>query len=182
MYAKIPQDRARHLRGARYLAAAALALGTATAGLSTAQAAAAPAESDRNTEHCYVVLEKLEPGQETSTVKSKECVGPGEQRTSAAGTLLMTWYQHANYKGAVTHIEGDDGKCDSSGYGIRATNYFWRESLSSYRVWNDCWYSKLWSDVNYGGTPSGTNFGDQHYLGVHNDNVASLQINKSGQF
>ncbi|EFE72113.1 hypothetical protein DKG34_37755 [Streptomyces sp. NWU49] len=89
--------------------------------------------------YCSVVVERVKPGEKVSRVKSRTC---SDDRTTAAtmsssaGTLLITWYQHAGYGGGMTHVYGDYGPCDRSGYVLDAGMS--RYMISSFETYNSC--------------------------------------------
>ena len=162
------------LRPAILSAVAVVAVGAPGA----AQASPAPVAGGSAT-HCVIKLAKLEPGQTESRVISSECVTGNQQPTAAQGDyLLMTWYQHMDYQGNSTKVYGD-AACDTYGYGISYTGWLWKNSMSSYRVFNRCNLSRMYTDKNYGGVASSWKNGSQHYLGrTFNDNVGSLWIKR----
>jgi hypothetical protein len=160
-------------------AAAVLTSIGATSAISPATAVEA-AEDPAQSTHCYIVLEPLQPGAAVSQVRSRECVQPGEKRTTQRGLLLMTWYEHANFNpngGRSTSLEGSAGPCDSDGYGFRDTGG-WRRLISSYKLFNQCDWFRGWTGTNYGGTSPGWFYGTQNgYVGpTLNDNTGSIQI------
>lgn len=126
--------------------------------------------------HCIITLDKLQPGQTESRVISHECVFGDQQPVTAQGDyLLMVWYQHKDYYGASTSIKGV-APCDNAGYGISDTGY-WREFISSYKVFNRCNTSRMFTLPKWSGTGSGVRYSSQRYLGsTFNDNVGSFWI------
>ncbi|QKV72389.1 hypothetical protein [Amycolatopsis sp. Hca4] len=53
-----------------------------------------------------------------------------DEAAVAASTLLMTWYENADYGGGSKEIYGSSGTCDHSGYRV-TPNSEWRGKLSS---------------------------------------------------
>lgn len=88
--------------------------------------------------YCSVVVERVKPGEKVSRVKSRTCSDDRTTATtsSSAGTLLITWYQHAGYGGGMTHVYGDYGPCDRSGY-VLDTGMS-RYTISSFETYNSC--------------------------------------------
>lgn len=118
--------------------AATLSVAASLIGLvALAPQASASATPDRT--YCSVVVERVKPGDKVSQVKSRTC---SDSRTTAAATnssaatLLMTWYQHADYGGSVTDVYGDYGPCDAAGY-VLDTGLS-RYMISSFRTYNSC--------------------------------------------
>ena len=87
--------------------------------------------------YCTVVVERVKPGEKASRVKSRTCSDDNSTATRrSAGTLLMTWYQHARFGGDMTHVYGDYGPCDGSGY-LLDTGLS-RYMISSFETYNNC--------------------------------------------
>lgn len=168
----------------RSLTAAVSAVVLSAAGVPTsAQASPAPAANE-SPRYCDITLAPLEPGQTQSRVISRECFsGKQQPQTQTAqeedtDTLLMVWYQHMGWQGNYQRIKGSD-PCDSSGYGIRNTGWLWGHTLSSYRVFNSCNLSKVYTETGFGGTSSSWIDGDVHHFGsTFNDNIWSIWIKR----
>ncbi|MFF3443535.1 hypothetical protein [Streptosporangium sp. NPDC002721] len=131
--------------------------------------------------HCRVVLDKLRPGEKISRVLSRTCADRQESLNINQDLLIMTWYQDLNYGGLSTVVEGAYGPCDANGYGIRDTGAWvagWRNIITSYKVWNNCYYSLYYTAINYGGDGSHpVHEGNNSYVGDHfNDRVRSILI------
>lgn len=78
-----------------------------------------------------MVVERVKPGERFSRVKSRTCSDTGRAAVNRSGrTLLMTWYEHAEYGGDNTDVYGDYGPCDADGY-VLSTGTWWR-SISSF--------------------------------------------------
>src|SRR5688500_12796 len=142
----------------------------------------APTGSER---HCRVVLAKLKPAEATSRVLSRTCADRKEDLAINQGTLLMTWYEHRDYGGLSTYVEGDYGPCDSEGYAITDVGgpwdpyypYWWRNGISSFQVFSNCYNVTAWEGVNFGGYRVGSWSGSRKYVGdVANDIIRSLTI------
>ena len=150
-------------------------------GVAHAPAAHAASQSITQGERCQIVLAKLQPGEQTSRVLSSQCA-QGNQQLAApqSGTLLMTWYVDANYGGRSTNIYGDAGPCDSSGYGISYVNNWttqnWNDVISSFKVWNNCTWTRAYTNANYGGKCQLYD-GNTSYVGARmNDQISSFWI------
>ncbi len=109
---------------------------------------------------------------------------------AASGTLLVSFYRDQGFGGQSVFIKGNDGPCDSSGYGIKSMGTaegWWYtidpvgeavlQSASSYRVYNSCNETIMYTGGNYGGTSSGARFGDQTFVGnTFNDKIRSFRM------
>jgi hypothetical protein len=137
------------------------------------------ASGDRPTaeRHCRVVLDRLQAGEQFSRVLSRTCADRPEGLHINAGTLLITWYEHADFGGASTYVEGQYGPCDREGYGIRDVGWLWENNISSYKLWNNCYHARLYTALNYGGSAHLKDGTVINYVGNElNDNIRSLQI------
>jgi hypothetical protein len=130
--------------------------------------AAAPAR-------CIIVLEEAAPGTATLTAVER-C---GDAQYLAAQTTdryqLMTWYAEADYRGWGEAIYGKLGPCDRDGYRLDTNNGlgYWNRNLSSYRVYDPCWFSAMTN--NQGETTDRA--GDVSFVGAQfNDNVAAIRV------
>ncbi|MER6290170.1 hypothetical protein [Streptomyces sviceus] len=104
-----------------------------------AQAASSARAADTGVEgkYCAVVVEPVKPGEKVSRVKSRTCSDTGTAAVNRSGrTLLMTWYEHAEYGGGSTDVYGDYGPCDADGY-VLSTG-LWRYTISSFITYNSC--------------------------------------------
>jgi hypothetical protein len=154
-------------------------------------------EEDKQEPRCVLFLESLKPDQQQSKIVSIKCAPEGETlHAAASGTLLMTWYEDANFGGWSTQIRGNDGPCDSAGYGIPnlANDFivggplqepfpgFWNDRISSFKAWNRCTTVDAYSDSNWGGNQrrwsDPNSFGIAvNYVGdVLNDQISSFWI------
>jgi hypothetical protein len=132
------------------------------------------------TEQCQVVLDALQPDEPTSSVLSSHCVQGNQQLVAPqTSTLLMTLYKDKAYGGGSTRIYGNGPACDSSGYGIpnlSAWGSSWNDSVSSYKVWNNCNWSEIYSNINYGGVCE-YNHGNVPWVGsLLNDQISSIRV------
>jgi hypothetical protein len=132
------------------MAAAASATVFAMAGTFASTATA----DSREAQQCVIVLDELQPGQTSSRVLSHTCTtGTQADKAHPAGaqdTLLMTWYADSDFNGASTQVRGDDGGCDSSGYGIAYVGDDWNDRISSWKLWGTCNSVTLYDNRNYG--------------------------------
>jgi len=130
------------------------------------------------TEQCQVLIAPLQPGKQTSSVLSSQCVQGNQQLVAPlASTLLITLYKDKAYGGASTRIYGNGPACDSSGYGIpNLAAGGWNDSVSSYKVWNNCNFSQIYSNSNYGGVCE-YNYGNVPWVGsLLNDQISSIWV------
>lgn len=122
------------------------------------------AAADGSPQHCFVLIDKLQPGETTSNVVEQGCsADEAEANTFAAAddrTLIMTWYSDANYEGDSTKVYGKAGECDDAGYGIPNVGVWddlewpfggWNDRISSFKTWNYCNHAAAYQHENYGG-------------------------------
>ncbi|KAB2352314.1 peptidase inhibitor family I36 protein [Actinomadura rudentiformis] len=129
--------------------------------------------------HCRVVLDRVQPGEEASRVTSRTCSTDRAELGINAKTLLMTWYEHSNYNGWSTYVEGDWGPCDRVGYKILDTGNTWRNMISSFKVWNSCDNVHAYQETNLKGTNMWYH-GNRSYVGdTMNDKIRSIWIQSS---
>jgi hypothetical protein len=183
------------------VASLALLAASMTAGCAAPGDGAAPADtaaalaSASSVPVCRIVLEKIRPGESESRVYSRDCYDRQQEMLAAkkvepfASTLLMTWYADINFGGRSTFIEGKDGPCDHSGYGIRNVDGWaggWNDVISSFKSWNHCNVTWGYTDINYGGlsqkwyNPYGANSVDAlevSWVGTpENDKISSFRV------
>lgn len=132
-------------------------------------------------QHCRIVLDKIRPGEKFSRVRSRTCADRQESLGINQSLLIMTWYQDAGFGGISAAIEGSGGPCDAGGYGVRDTDAWvwgWSHIISSYKVWNNCYWSLYYTGTNYGGAGSHpAHGGNNYYVGDQfNDQVRSILI------
>lgn len=130
-------------------------------------------------QRCYIVLAKLKPGESTSRVVSSECITGNQRRTTTAGTLLMTWYFDADFvTPAAGGIEGEAGGCDFDGYRLSTIGLTMSRNISSYKLWNNCFWFKGWTNFNFTGSTPGWVAGTaKPYIGdLLNDNLRSARL------
>jgi hypothetical protein len=157
-------------------------LATAAAQANTGSTTAAGGDM-KGQQHCRIVLDKLHPGEQFSKVISQTCADRRDDLHINAGTLLIIWWLHADYQGYSLTIEGAYGPCDLDGYGIRDTGnpwdpfypYWWRNNISSFKLYNSCNYAALYKGINYGGYGDARR-GNQSNLGGMNDQVRSIRL------
>jgi hypothetical protein len=107
-------------------------------GAARAQVAAPPT-------NCIIVLDRAAAVTKTSTAVEK-CGSASYLAAAAADRYqVMTWYAGANYGGWGESIYGKQGPCDRQGYRLDTTNGlgYWSRNLSSYRVYDPCWFSAM---------------------------------------
>ncbi|MFC8350067.1 hypothetical protein [Streptomyces sp. NPDC057280] len=134
----------------------------------------ASASEPANAKHCAVVVERVKPQEKVSRVKSRTCSEAGTQAVSVSGrTLLVTWYEHAEYGGASTDIYGDYGPCDAAGYVLTA-DWWWRKSISSFITYNSC--DGQQAVLNNGGAVYYYGFGTPYVGAQANDNIGWFKV------
>lgn len=175
--------RRRHDRLATALASIAVLAATGT---TITPAFAAPTRSDEvgvtpgSVRHCVIVLDKIRPGETTSRVRAHECAVGKLPRIAASSTLLMTWYQYTSFGGESTRIEGYDGPCDSSGYGISDVGAgwwggsWWDNRISSFKVYNHCNWTTYFTNVNYGGDGSASRGSERDVGDLVDNRISSM--------
>ena len=120
---------------------------------------------------CQILIGKAAGPKHLSPVLSSECAKPGERLTTAAtNTLLMVWYTGYNYSGRSTKIYGQEGPCDSGGYGFAWVSSAWNDAIRAWKVFNSCNYSAAWEDINWGG------FCKKYYGQVPNASAMDAEI------
>lgn len=164
----------------RVCAALGLALLATLSTVAVGPSAASAASAKQAARHCAIVIEKLQPGDHESRVVSRECADDaGKLRMARAATLLMTWYKDLWYEGESTKVYGQDGPCDANGYGISnvgAGAAHWNDSISSYKVFNNCIWSRSYTNINYGGSCLQSLY-NVDWVGLHNDQISSFLLN-----
>jgi hypothetical protein len=124
---------------------------------------AAPAPAPSATRHCDYLLAPAVAGQ-ASAVVSKRCVdGTAADATALdqtfaplGETTLIGFYEFEDYAGVTDNFYGTDGPCDAQGYGIKnmASIYDDLGTVGSYKVFNYCNTTELYSQTNFQGTYS----------------------------
>ncbi|MDF5751390.1 hypothetical protein [Spongiactinospora sp. TRM90649] len=125
-------------------------------------------------EKCIFIADKADPNRKPKPLR-KVC---GNEKTVASAvadrSLLMTFYEHANFGGGSSGIYGDYGTCDAAGYTFDFSARYWGWALSSFRVHGRCWltdYNDRW------GTWSPTRAGPVPYVGDEwNDDIMTFKI------
>jgi len=148
----------------------------ATAVSATTQTAATAAEQEPATMHCVVVLAKIQPGEKFSREISRRCsTSPAGVQKSAALINLATLYTDADFKGYSWTFQGAE-PCDAAGYGWREIDWGIDNDASSLRVYNNCRWSKMYDEVNYGGDYK-AGVDDYAFIGHEmNDRISSLIV------
>jgi hypothetical protein len=155
----------------------------ATFGVGRAAAAntSAPSASAGAGRNCTMVIDKLQPGETVSKVRSYTCAAPGQPAPAPdasieASTQLMLWCVDWNWGSPCTFVYGTAGPCDATGYGISYVGNVWNDVISSFLVYNNCWYTRAYIDSNYGGGCQDYS-GDVSYVGdFMNDRISSFRI------
>lgn len=124
-------------------------------------APAAHAASLSATRQCAVVLARLQPGEQTSRVLFSQCVqGNQPLVVPLTSTLLTTVYLGDNFTGSHTSIFGNAGPCDSTGYHIDRMPSGFNNDISSYKVFNNCAFTRDYAGNDESGDCAGTFVGD----------------------
>lgn len=155
------------------------ALIAGTAALASPATAAPAAGSEAPTKYCAKLLAEQKSATQASEVLRESCssksMAEAREGLHAAGaTKLMRWYSDGGYKGRMqANIYGNDGPCDSAGYGFEPSDD-WKDSLSSIRGYNHCDKLRL---TNIAGTYSKPftlpeSFGDE----IYNNNVGYVKV------
>ncbi|MFJ5261597.1 hypothetical protein ACIQAC_14160 [Streptomyces sp. NPDC088387] len=122
--------------------AATLAVAASFVGLVGLAPTVSAAETPKASEgkYCATVVEPVKAGEKVSRVKNRVCADSRASAAAAvrqsASTLLMTWYDNANFGGGWNDLYGNFGPCDSAGYVLNTG--LWRTSISSFRTYNNC--------------------------------------------
>jgi hypothetical protein len=163
------------MRWSRWLLAVAVGtLVTVSAGVTQAASASTPTP-----QNCAVLISKAPNPQSDSPVVSTTC-SAGTPVVPAESTLLVRFYQHANYGGLNTAVYGDSGPCDSAGYRLPDLGFANAlvGGISSYRVYSNCNYTKICNGLpgdNY--YCSGYRCWDAAYVGdLYNDRVLQMWL------
>lgn len=127
---------------------------------------------------CQIVLDKLQPGERSSQVLSSQCVEGDQALVAPLGrTILMTWYRDINYGGGSTDVYGWDGPCDWIGYGFEYVGAFWDDTITSFKLYNNCFYTRAYTNRGYQGTCQEYYYDNISYVGsLMNDKISSFRI------
>lgn len=134
-----------------------------------AKQSATPAPSERQ---CVMAIDKPQDQGQYARILAYECFPPGQLATIQE-SLLMTWYEHADYGGESTFVTGSSGPCDAEGYKIQT--YSWVRRISSYKVWNHCDRSTAYVQTNCSGINREFT-GNVPYVPVLNDNIGCFRV------
>lgn len=136
-------------------------------------AAHAASVSTTQTSHCAVVL----PPQHEHTARL--LCAPGNQPVvvPAACITLATVFVDTHYQGASTPLIGCAGPCDAAGYHFDTMPSGFNNNISSYKVFNNCFWIRLYGMANETGACIET-FGDVGTLfGTgFNDRTTSMRL------
>lgn len=165
----------------------AILLGLAT--FFSTPAALATSSPTAQATHCAVVLAPLQPGQQSSKILFSQCAAMNQQVTVPLGsTHLMTWYKDANFlplqNPTPFELFGSAGPCDSSGYGVTFVGSAWNDKISSFKVFNNCNWTRAYSNANFNVTSTGVVSGickryqgNTSFVGAAlNDQISSFRI------
>ena len=102
---------------------------------------------------------------------------------SSCGTPLITFWKDVNYTNSPTTVCGNDGTCDSTGYGISNVANLWvgiPRQVSSFQMLGSCRISGWWDGTSvaaYSGGYSGRKTGQNYSsLGAWNDRIGSMKL------
>jgi len=94
-------------------------------------------------------------------------------------TLLVTFFQDADYRGLWDTVGGHDGPCDVAGYSfsnLTLTN-FNVNGISSYQLFNNCRFASYWNETGFQGDKRSGVRGNNRYVGAPwNDRVLSMRV------
>ncbi|WP_370068541.1 hypothetical protein [Streptacidiphilus sp. MAP5-3] len=162
-----------------------LRLSAALAFVTATTSAFSPASAITHVSHrsCAVVVSKAgSAGHRSHIIKTVCAESPDAKALRAVrsgNTLLVTFWEDANFGGLQTSIYGASGPCDSSGYTFNDTSGAngLVNGISSYRVYNSCNLSAIWTESGQNGYGSGNRRGDVSYVGDQwNDSVNSMKV------
>lgn len=89
----------------------------------------------------------------------------------------MTWYKDINYGGDSMDAYGSDGPCDQAGYGYSYIIPNWNDAISSFKLFNNCFYTRAYTDRDYHGTCQEYYYDNVSYVGsLMNDKISSFRI------
>lgn len=174
------------------LTALVLALCGSFAQVAGAQPSSPPAPTIDNPtsgHYCTTIVDRDDATKVTSIV-SRTCskdrddprLNPDQQQgvaASAARAILITVFEDAGWIGYYDNVYGQDGPCDSSGYGftdLRALNAY-VNGITSYYYYNNCDAQQYYTSTYYGGTRSAVRYGDRYNVGSPwNDHLWSMRV------
>ncbi|GAA1616205.1 hypothetical protein GCM10009789_82770 [Kribbella sancticallisti] len=141
--------------------------------LSSFALAASPANAVVPRENCVTMVEKTESREKI--LSAREVCGTKEDlsKITSEQSLLVTWYEHANFQGRSNPVYGDFGPCDWEGYTIPVIG-MWSAMISSYDLYGTCNWATYWDPD---GNNSGSRGGDQWYVGdFFNDRIWKMKV------
>jgi hypothetical protein len=121
------------------------------------------------------IRENVNPGCSSSSAPAPASDSPPDphQRHRADHDLVQG---HQVWRGVDQDLRVD-GPCDSAGYGIHQFDSFWNDRVSSFKVWNNCNYTRGYLNKDYGGTPCGRWYGNVDWVGwTFNDKLSSFWV------
>ncbi len=127
---------------------------------------------------CQIVLAKLQPGERTSRVLSSQCVEGDQALVAPLGdTILMSWYEDINFGRHLYDAYGEDGPCDWAGYGYSFVGAFYNDRISSFKLYNNCFYTRAYADRDYQGDCQEYYSDNISWVGTRmNDRISSFRI------
>jgi hypothetical protein len=157
------------------------ALVIALAALVTAATPVQATSSDRTVsiakaaEHCVYFLDKIQPGQEISRIAGSRCFNDEAAAALACTNPLATMWMDVNYSGDGYTWCGSYGTCDAAGYGFRSIGYPLANRVSSFRVYGNCTFMRMYDYVDFGGDTI-TCIGSRSWLPSFNDRAESFRV------
>lgn len=143
-------------------------------------------------ETCYLIVNKVEPGQAASDVVGKGCEAglqaklgsspqarPNTEAAAVTAVPIVELYADTSYGGKSFIIYGNQGPCDSSGYSISdASNPNTQVGgISSYIASGNCQSQQVFNQTQFGGQGGTFNGYRQPAVGTAFDNkVLSLKL------
>lgn len=140
--------------------------------------------------YCMTIVHRVNDQTGESVPVSSECSDSAitgtvipdtaSSRAYLAGNpaLLVTFFAHQSYGGNWRTVGGDDGPCDSAGYGLSnliQDNFYL--GISSYKLSSNCRRSTVYTETNYGGYAKSFSTVNVPYVGTtHNDQVFSMRV------
>jgi hypothetical protein len=136
-------------------------------------------QRDRGTgQPCVLVLSPVKAGEAESRVVHSACGGKAAGPAPTGWTLLWIGYDGVGHSVPVVEIYGLLGPCDRQGYAVpdlRAYGNHVNDRISSFRVFNNCYATRVYEHINYGGAWTYF-YGDMWGVGTLSNRVSSLKI------
>lgn len=148
---------------------------------SAAPPSSGPVPEPAQKQYCTTVLDR-DPLTKETFVVSRECSPDKNSPILAAPTsavALITFFEDAGWIGYHDSVWGNDGPCDSTGYGMSdliAMNLN-VAGISSYYYFNECDAQRYYYLSYYGGTASPVRYGDRYFVeDPWNDHLYSMRV------